>query len=299
MSETRAAVVAAIIANALIAASKLTASAFSGSAAMLAESIHSIVDAANDWLMLYGMRRSRRPPDAAHPFGHGHELYFWTLIVGILIFGVGGGMSIVTGVVHIMNSTMPDNVGWNYAVIACAAVFEGWSWVYGLKAFRSEQRGRGVIQTIRASKDPTTFSVLLEDTAALLGLALAFLGIFLSNLFHAAWIDGVSSLLIGALLCLIALIMVYESKGLLVGEGVEQQTLDGLRDLVARDDAVELVAGLTTLYLGPEEVMLVIGLRFREGTTAADIRDAVVRLKAKVRDRYPKIRYVFFDTAST
>src|SRR5690242_10585273 len=223
--ETRRAVLAAVAGNLAIAATKFIAAAASGSAAMLAEAIHSVVDTGNGALMLYGLRRSRRPPDAAHPFGYGHELYFWTLVVGMVVFAAGGGMSIVTGTMHLANPSPPENAGWSYAVLACAAVFEGVSWVYGAKAFHAERRGRGILETIHATKNPASFAVLLEDSAALIGLLFAFLGIYLSEARGRPWLDGASSILIGILLCAVALVMVYESKGLLVGEGVEKRTL--------------------------------------------------------------------------
>jgi len=297
-SESKQAVVAAIAGNVLIAVAKFGAAAFSGSAAMLSEAFHSLVDTGNDALMLYGMRTSRRPADAEHPFGYGHELYFWTLVVGILFFALGGGMSVVIGVMHIAQGRPPEDVGWNYAVIAVAMVFEAGSWWYGFKAFRSEARGRGVVETIRESKDPTTFSVLLEDSAALIGLALAFAGIVLSMTLGAPWIDGVSSVLIGVLLCAVAVIMVYESKGLLVGEGVGKATLRGLRAIFAGDPSVERVDKMLTLYLGPDEVMLAIELRFRPGMKVEDIRHALSRLNHDVRSRYPRIRRTFIDTTS-
>jgi cation diffusion facilitator family transporter len=297
-SESKQAVVAAIAGNLAIAVAKFVAAALSGSAAMLSEAFHSLVDTGNDVLMLYGMRESRRPPDEAHPFGHGHELYFWTLVVGILFFALGGGMSIVTGVMHIGEGRLPEDAGWNYAVIAAAIVFEGGSWWFGFKAFRSERRGRGVFETIRISKDPATFSVLLEDSAALAGLVVAFLGIFLSTKLGAPWIDGASSILIGVLLCLVAVVMVYESKGLLVGEGVEKPTLEGVRAILRADPGVERVDKLLTLYLGPEEVMLAIELRFRREMRTEDIRQTLARLKREIRERYPRIRRIFLDTAA-
>jgi cation diffusion facilitator family transporter len=265
---------------------------------MLSESIHSLVDAGNDGLMLYGIHRSRRPPDEDHPFGYGHETYFWTLIVGLLFFAVAGGMSIFNGVVHILRGTLPDNVGWNYAVICAAALFEGISWWYGLSAFRVERRGRSVVEAIRISKNPTAFSVLLEDSAALVGLALAFAGLYLSTRFAAPWIDGVASVLIGAMLCLVAFVMVFESKGLLVGEGVERATLEDLRRIIRADPAVEEVRRLVTLYLGPDEVLLAIQLRFRPEMVTADIRHAVARLKAAIQEQYPRIRRIFLDSTA-
>jgi cation diffusion facilitator family transporter len=265
--ETRKAVVAAVIGNLAIAATKFIAAAFSGSAAMLAEAIHSLVDTGNGGLMLYGLHRSRKPADEDHPFGYGHELYFWTLMVGILVFALGGGMSIVTGISHLAEPRAPEHVGWNYAVLGFAMVFEGSSWYFGLKAFQTELRGRGILETIHATKNPANFAILLEDSAALVGLALALAGIFLAEQLGEPWIDGASSIAIGVLLCLVAFVMVFESKELLVGEGMEKQTLARLRAIVQAEPAIEAVDKLTTMYLGPEEVMLAITLRFRSGTS--------------------------------
>jgi cation diffusion facilitator family transporter len=297
-TEARQAVIAAIVGNLLIAASKFIAALFSGSAAMLSEGIHSLVDTGNDGLMLYGMRRSARPADAEHPFGYGHELYFWTLVVGIVFFAIGGGMSIITGISHLSHPAAPGHLAWNYAVLVSAMIFEGGSWYFGFKAFRSERRGRGIVETIRVSKNPTTFTVLLEDSAALAGLAVALLGIYLSTRLHMPWIDAASSVVIGILMCLIALVMVYESKGLLVGEGVDRQTLQRLREIVRTDPDVEHVGRLTTLYLGPDDVMLVLELRMRPGIETRDIRQAIARLRRSIQAQYPGIRRVFLDVAA-
>ncbi len=294
--ETSRAVIAAIVGNLLITATKLAAATFSGSAAMLAEAIHSIVDTGNDGLILLGIRRSRRPPDDEHPLGHGHELYFWSLVVGILIFGLGGGMSIVTGVVHIVNSSQPEAGMWSYVVLGSAAIFEAISWYFGFKAFRTEQRGRGIVETIRRSKNPSTFSVVLEDSAALLGLLLAFLGLSLTRKLNAPWIDGASSIAIGVLLCGVALVMVYESMGLLIGEGMEKAALAEIRKLVAADRNVQHVGKLLSLYLGPDDVLLAIELKVLPQTPLSDLRDAVARIKKTIQQRYPQVRHVFLET---
>ena len=191
---------------------------------MLSEAIHSVVDTGNGWLMLFGVRKSRKPPDADHPFGHGHELYFWTLIVGVLIFAVGGGMSVYEGIQHILHPKSPENLVWSYGVLGFAVVFEGTTWLFGWKAFSEERGGRGVVEAIHDTKDPTTFTVLLEDSAALLGLLFAFFGIFLGSRFELPYLDGVASVLIGLLLCGVAVLMVYESKGLLIGEGLDRES---------------------------------------------------------------------------
>jgi cation diffusion facilitator family transporter len=294
--ETGTAVVAAITGNVLIALTKLTAAAFSGSASMLAEAIHSIVDTGNGGLMLLGLRRSRKPPDAEHPLGYGHELYFWTLIVGMLVFGLGGGMSIVTGVFHILRGTAAESAWWNYAVLAAAAVFEGISWYFGVKAFRAERRGRGIYETIRRTKDPSAFAVMIEDSAALVGIALAFCGLAFSSWLQAPWIDGAFSIAIGVLLCGVALIMVYESMGLLIGEGMEKRALGELRAIIDGDKQVQRVADLLTLYLGPQEVLLAIELEMRPRSTVEEVRSALDRIKAAIRQRFPQVRRVYVDT---
>lgn len=296
-SESKVAVIAAIVGNLAIAAAKFAAAAFSGSSAMLSEAIHSLVDTGNGALLLLGMRRSRLPADADHPFGHGHELYFWTLIVAVLIFGLGGGMSIVTGWRHIDSPEPVADLLWNYAVLGIAAVFEGISWYFGWKAFSRERRGRGIVETIVGSKDPTTYSVLLEDTAALLGLVLAFAGIWAGAAFGLPWLDGAASMLIGLLLCAVAVVMVNESRKLLVGEGMEKATLAAIRAIATSDPDVAKVGQLFTMYLGPEEVMLVMEIHFRD-TAATDVRAAVLRIKGAIQEKYPRIRRVSFDAAS-
>ena len=296
-AETTVSVVAAIVGNLLVTATKFFAAAFSGSSAMLSEAIHSLVDTGNGALMLYGMRRSLKPPDEHHPLGYGHELYFWTLVVGILIYGLGGGMSIVTGIMHIIQGKAPESAWWTYAVLGAAGIFEASSWYFGWKAFRKEQRhGRSIMDTIVGTKNPLTFSVLLEDTAALLGLFFAFAGIYFSTVLNLPWLDGAASVLIGALLCASAVIMVYESMGLLVGEGMEPATLAELRSIIGADPAVQQVNHLVSLYLGPEDVLLAIDLRFRAHTDVHDIRAAVTRLRKAIQDRYPSIRRICLDT---
>jgi cation diffusion facilitator family transporter len=291
-NESTTAVIAAIVGNLAIAVSKGVAAAFSGSSAMLSEAIHSLVDTGNGALLLLGKQRSTLPPDRDHPFGYGHELYFWTLIVAVLIFGLGGGMSIVNGARHIANPEPPANLAWSYGVLAFAAVFESISWVFGWRAFRKERRGRGVMETIVGSKDPTTFSVVLEDSAALLGLVFAFVGIWAGSALGLPWMDGAASILIGLLLCAVAVLMVNESRKLLVGEGVDRRVLDEIRRMTADDPAVQSVGKLFTMYLGPDEVMLVIEIRFQR---ESDVRSAALGVKHRIQQKYPKIRRVSFD----
>lgn len=298
VSKSKIAIYSAIAGNMAIAVTKFVAAAFTGSSAMLSEAIHSVVDTGNGWLMLLGVRKSERPPDSDHPFGHGHELYFWTLIVGVLIFAVGGGMSVYEGIMHILHPTLPDNLVWSYSVLAFAAVFEGTTWLFGWKAFNLERGRKGVLETIHDTKDPTTFTVLLEDSAALLGLVFAFLGIFFGSQLQMPYLDGVASVLIGLLLCGVAVLMVYESKGLLIGEGLDRQELSSVHELVQVDPAVERVRHLHTMYLGPHEVLLTIELRFHSDITALEVRRAVRRLREVIQSRHPDVSRIFFGAES-
>lgn len=298
ISKSRLAIYAAIAGNVSIAVTKFVAAALTGSSAMLSEAIHSVVDTGNGWLILLGVRKSRKPPDSDHPFGHGHELYFWTLIVGVLIFAVGGGMSMYEGIIHILHPSMSENPAWSYSVLGVAAVFEGTTWFFGWKAFSAERGRKGVLETIHETKDPSSFTVLLEDSAALLGLVFAFLGIFFGRLLGLPYLDGVASVVIGLLLCGVAVLMVYESKGLLIGEGLDHQSLRSIEALVDADPAVERVSHLHSMYLGPHEVLLTIELRFRNEISALEVRHAVRRLKETIQSQHPDVSRVFFGAES-
>lgn len=298
LSKSQFAIYAAIAGNLAIAVTKFVAAAFTGSAAMLSEAIHSVVDTGNGGLMLLGLYKSRKPSDSDHPFGHGHELYFWTLVVGVLVFAVGGGMSVYEGILHITHPTETRNIVWSYAVLGIAAVFEGTSWLAGWKAFSAERGRRGVLQTIHETKDPSSFTVLLEDSAALLGLVFAFVGIFLGQQLEMPFLDGVASVVIGLLLCGVAVLMVYESKGLLIGEGLDKETLKTVRKLVEADPAVERVRALYTLYLGPHEVLLTIELRFHSHISALEVRRGVRRLQKGIQSCHPDIKRIFFGAES-
>ena len=294
ISKSKLAIYAAIAGNFAIAVTKFVAAAITGSSAMLSEAIHSLVDTGNGWLMLLGVHKSQKPPDSDHPFGHGHELYFWTLIVGVLVFAVGGGMSVYEGITHILHPASPANVVWSYGVLGMATVFEGTTWLFGWKAFNAERGRKGVVQTIHETKDPSSFTVLLEDSAALLGLVFAFLGIFLGSQLRLPYLDGVASVLIGLLLCGVAVLMVFESKGLLIGEGLDRESLKSIKALVEADQGVEWVGHLHTMYLGPHEVLLTIELRFHSDITSVEVRQAARRLREKIRSQHPDVSRIFF-----
>lgn len=297
-SESRIAIFAAIIGNIAIALTKFIAAYFSGSSAMLSEGIHSLVDTGNGGLLLLGLYKSRKPPDFTHPFGHGKELYFWSLIVAITIFALGGGMSIYQGITHLTHPKPLSDPFWNYVVLVSAFVFESISWMFGWKAFRKVKGKDRILEAIHKSKDPATFMVVFEDSGALLGLVIAFCGVFLGQQLHNPSLDGAASVVIGLMLGSMSLFLAYESKGLLIGEGVDGKTLRRLRAIVAQDPAVEHVSRILTMYFGPREVMLVLDLKFRNDLTARDIRRAVARLQDSVQKEYPEITRIFFGSES-
>lgn len=296
-TESRTAIFAAIAGNLAIAATKLIAAFFSGSSAMLSEGIHSLVDTGNGGLLLLGLRKSQKPADATHPFGHGKELYFWSLVVAILIFALGGGMSVYEGVTHLSHAQLHDPT-WNYVVLGFAIVFESFSFYFAYKAFRREMSGKGVFKTIRASKDPTTFTVLFEDTAALLGLVVALLGIFLGHQLNNPYLDGVASIIIGVILAVVAGFLAFESKGLLIGEGVDPQVLASIRSIAGADPAVEEVRKSLTMHFSPNDVLLTLDIRFKKHLTAEEIATGVDRLEKKIRDQHPEIQHIFIEAKS-
>lgn len=297
-SESRTAIFAAIAGNLAIAATKFVAAALTGSSAMLSEGIHSVVDTGNGGLLLLGVRKSKKPADAGHPFGHGKELYFWSLVVAILIFALGGGMSVYEGVTHIAHPNHGQNPTWNYVVLGIAIVFESASFYFAFKAFRKEMGQQGVWQTIHASKDPTTFTILFEDTAALLGLLVAFAGIFLGHALDNPYLDGVASITIGVILGVVAGFLAYESKGLLIGEGVDQHTLKSIRKIAREDPAVVKVRKALTMHFGPHDVLLTLDIQFQEQLTAVEVSAVVDQLEKKIRDRHPEIKHIFIEAKS-
>lgn len=296
--ESLTAIIAAIIGNLLIAVTKFVAAALTGSSAMLSEGIHSVVDTGNGGLMLLGLHKSKEPPDKEHPFGHGRELYFWSLIVALSIFAVGGGVSIYEGIKHIQHPVEIENPVWNYVVLGLSFCFESVSWHYGWKAFRKTKKGKSIIEAIQVSKDPTSFTVFLEDTTALSGLAVAFLGVFFGHYFNLPLLDGIASICIGALLCIVALFLGYETKGLLIGESIEREKLEEIRKIAAGEAHVENVLNALTLYFGPEEVLLTLELEFAKDITAKELRTAVRNIEHNVRRKFPEITRVYYEAES-
>ncbi|MEP6922091.1 MAG: cation diffusion facilitator family transporter [bacterium] len=265
---------------------------------MLSEAIHSVVDTGNQALLLFGLYRSKRPPDFAHPYGHGRELYFWSLIVSLTIFAVGGGVSFYEGVSHLQHPEPLKDPFWSYAVLAFAFLFEGISWIFGWRVFKAAKGDQGILEAIHNSKDPTTFIVVFEDTGALLGLAIALASLFFGQLLRNPYLDGAASIAIGLVLGLMAAFLAYETKGLLIGEGFGRETLGRLRDSIEGDEGVEKVNRLLTMFFGPDEVMLTLEVRFLRELSAAEVRSSIARLKRIVRKEHPEIKRIYFAAES-
>jgi cation diffusion facilitator family transporter len=289
MRETRTAVFAAIAANLGIAALKFTVAVLSGSSAMISEAIHSLVDTGDGVLLWLGVRRSQRPPDELHPYGHGKELYFWTLIVAVMVFAGGGGMSVYEGILHLIRPRVAKHDLWTYAVLGGALVFEGSSWVFAWRAFQKERRGRPIWRTIAASKDPSSFAILFEDSAAIAGLVVAFLGVWTSARFGTPVPDGVASIVIGAILMTTATLLARATLRLVVGQSADPKLVRAIRDQVAQDDAVERVGRIVAVHFGPETVVAQLELVFAPGISAEAAARAIGRIEQELKKAHPEL----------
>ncbi len=297
-NESRIAVYGAIAANVAIAVTKFIVAGVTGSSAMLSEGIHSVVDTGNGILLLVGLRQSRRAATPEHPFGHGKELYFWSLIVAVLIFGVGGGVSFYEGVLHILHPVELRDPMWNYVVLAAAALFEGGSLFVALRAFLREKGAEPFWRALHASKNPASYTVIAEDAAALCGLAIAALGVWSSHHFGVSALDGVASVLIGLLLAAVAVLLIREARSLLVGEGVTRETADAIRALTLAHPRVQQVGRPLSMYIGPDDVLLTLDVQFDSDAPAEDIAAAVRAIEHDIRQRYPKIRRIYIESAT-
>jgi cation diffusion facilitator family transporter len=310
MASSKKAIYAAIIGNFAIAVTKFLGAAVSGSSAMLAEGIHSLVDTGNGGLLLLGIRRSKRPPDEDHPYGYGKSLYFYTLVVAVLIFGLGGGISLYEGILHTLDpghggptsaSVLGVTIGGltlNTIVLGAAIVFEGLALRTALQEFSKQRGDTPFFEAIVTSKDPTTFTVVFEDTAALAGLVVALVGIHLASLLHMPVIDGIASILIGLILCGVAAFLIWESKKLLIGEAASPEIRDGIRRLAREDPDVQAIERMLTMHIGPRSLLLNMDLHFRAGLDGDGVETAIDRFEQAIRDAHPTIRYIFVEAGS-
>lgn len=292
-SGSKAVIYAALAGNFLIAGTKFVAAFFTGSSAMLSEGIHSLVDTGNGFLLLFGMWRASRPADRSHPFGHGRELYFWSFIVALLIFALGAGVSFYEGIVHIRNPEPIRNISVTYVVLGLSILFEGGSWLVALREFRAAKGKLGYFEAVRKSKDPSVFSVLFEDSAALLGLLVALVGISAAHYFQIPELDGVASIGIACILATTAVFLARETKGLLMGEAADPAVTAKLLRIAAADPAVVGANGVLTVHIGPTQIVAAFSLEFDDSQRAPDIEACVERLEATLKKEVPEVTSVF------
>jgi cation diffusion facilitator family transporter len=296
---SRKVIYAAIVANLGIAAAKFAVAAITGSAAMMAEGIHSAVDTGNEFLLLIGERNSARAPDQRHPFGYGKELYFWALLVALSVFSLGGGFSIYHGIQALRHPVPLEDPMWNYIVLGVSALFEAYSWNVSRKELNKVRKpGASLWQAVHASKDAAVFTVFIEDSAALIGLAIAALGIFLGHLFDNPYFDPAASVLIGLLLVGAAFTLARETGGLLVGEGIGQDATRRVRQILEADPAILNVGELLSMQLGPDEALLTAAVQFNRGMRIDQVEAAIERLEGAVAAVYPQIRHIYFESGA-
>lgn len=292
-SGSKAVIYAALAGNFLIAGTKFVAAWFTGSSAMLSEGVHSLVDTGNGFLLLHGLRRASRPADHTHPFGHGRELYFWSFVVALLVFALGAGISFYEGVVHIRDPEPIRNVTVTYVVLGLAILFEGASWMVALREFRMTKGGLGYLEAVRKSKDPSVFTVLFEDSAALLGLLVALIGIGAAQYFGIPELDGVASIGIACILAMTAIFLARETKGLLIGEAASPEVVKTLLRIAAADPAVTGANGVITVHIGPTQIVAAFSLEFDDALRVPDIEACVERLEVAIRKEVPAVTTVF------
>ena len=292
---SKIAIYGAIGANIAIAASKFVAAFFTGSSAMLSEGIHSLVDSGNGLLILYGVKQAEKPADARHPFGRSKELYFWSLIVAVLVFSVGGGMSFYEGIEHLRHPAPITDPTWNYWVLGLSLLFEGISCFLAFREFNKGRGDSGFWATLGRSKDPSVFAILMEDLAALVGLLIALAGVYFGHALNNPYFDGGASICIGVLLVSVAIFLIYKTKGLLVGEGVDDETLDSLEAIARQQRGVEQVRRPLTMYMGPQDVVLALDVEFHDHLSAVEVEHAVDELQDAIRGKYPEFKRIFIE----
>ncbi len=294
-SGSKKVIYAALIGNFLIAITKFTAAAVTSSSAMMSEGIHSLVDTGNQMLLLYGLKRSQRSADKDFPFGHGKELYFWSFIVAILIFAVGAGVSIYEGTRHVLHPTLIESPHVNYIVLGLAMLFEGGAWGFALKEF-SEHKGRkGYIRAVQEGKDPTLFVVLFEDSAAMAGLIVAFIGLLLTQMTGIVYFDGAASIVIGLILGATAIWLAYETKSLLIGESANPEVVNRIRELAESAPEIQHVNEVVTMHMGPQFILVNLSVEFVDSATADQIEAVIAKLDRGLKESLPRVKRVFVE----
>jgi cation diffusion facilitator family transporter len=298
-SASRKVIYAALAGNLMIALTKFAAAGWTGSSAMMSEGVHSIVDTSNQLLLLYGMNRASKPPDEDHPLGYGRELYFWSFIVALLIFSLGAGVSFYEGIAHISAPVKISDPYVNYIVLGISFVFEGVTFLIALKEFNKLRGSLGYFEAVHLSKDPPSFLVLFEDSAALIGIVIAFIGTFAADRLALPVLDGVASIGIGLLLAVTATYLARESKGLLIGEGARGRTMRSIRQIAAEQPGVERVNDLVTIHLAPDQVVAALSLEFKDPLTTPEIENAVAGIESRICKLHPEVVSIFVKPQSS
>ena len=288
-------IIAALIGNFLVSITKFIAAYYTRSSAMFSEGIHSLVDTGNQVLLLYGLKRSKLPADEQFPFGHGKEIYFWSFVVAILIFAVGAGVSIYEGIIHIINPVEVKNPLINYIVLSIAIVFEGAAWHFAYREFKKENSRYNIIRSVKEGKDPTMFVVLFEDTAALVGLFIAMLGIYLSEATGLLMFDGIASVSIGLILALTAIWLAIETKGLLIGESANPEIVRGIKSLADKYDEVEHINEVLTMHMGPNYILVNISIDFDDSIKAGKMEQTIAEMDNRIKQKWPNVKRVFVE----
>ena len=296
-SSAKLAIYGAIEANVAIAISKFVAAFYTGSSAMLSEGIHSLVDSGNGVLILFGVHQSAKAPDKRHPFGRSKELYFWALIVAILVFSVGGGMSFYEGIKHIQHPGELGDPTWNYVILGLSILFELFACYLAVKALYAgpAEKKTSFITTLRTSKDPAVFASVLENLAALAGLVIAIVGVYLGHELNNPYFDGGGAIVIGLLLMLVAVFLVAKTKALLVGLGVDEPTLLSLATIVKANPGVENFRPPLTMYLGPTDVVLALDVDFRGNLSSKAVEETIEALQTSIKAVHPEFQHIFIE----
>lgn len=304
-SGSKAVIYAALTGNALITITKFAASTITGSSAMLTEAIHSLVDTGNQVLLLWGLKKAKRPPDEDFPFGYGKEIYFWSFVVAIMIFALGAGISCYEGTKHLLAAIHdPSHVEFkdptvNYIVLSFAMVFEGGALFFAWKAFKEYKGDLGYFEAVRNGKDPTMFLVLFEDSAAMLGLLVAFVAVTLTYVLKNPYIDGVASIIIGLIMAGVAAVLARETKGLLIGESASRPVKQGIRAIVGRATQVQTINELLAVHMGPENIVVTMSLDFNDDLNVHEVEEVINELNIEIREAYPdQVRRVFIEVES-
>jgi cation diffusion facilitator family transporter len=292
---SKVAIYGAIAANSAIAVMKFVAAFFTGSSAMLSEGIHSLVDTGNGVLLLFGIRQSKKPADANHPYGYGNEIFFWSFVVAILIFALGGGIAIYEGIQHIIHPRELLNVQWNYVVLVLAMIFEGAALRVALSQFKVSRRNRPFFTALKQSKDSATIAIVVEDTAALAGLVIALLSVLLGQITGWVYFDGIGSVLIGVLLVSVSYFFAVECKALLVGEGLGIENIGIINRILEEDPRVANHRPPLSLYFGPSEVLVNLDVHFINGLSSDEIEETIDRIEARIKTAVPKVNRIYIE----